>query len=265
MKERHLLALSGGKDSAALAVYMKEKYPNLPMEYVFIDSGCELPETYAYLERIKAILGIGIKTINSKKNFEYWLKMFNGVLPSPNNRWCTRYLKLIPFTEWHKKFCDNYLVYNYAGLRADEKRSGYKPKSDNVVSVFPFIEDGIVLDDVIKILEDSGVYLPDYYFWRQRSGCYFCFFQRDIEWIGLRHYHPDLFERACKMEENHSDGRKYTWRSEGYLRDLPVLSDLFPQYSQKNKYSLQSNLSNLIVIKNTKKYIKGRNGKEEYE
>ncbi len=49
MSERHLLALSGGKDSAALAVYMREKYPDLPLEYIFIDSGCELPETYAYL------------------------------------------------------------------------------------------------------------------------------------------------------------------------------------------------------------------------
>jgi len=32
MKERHLLALSGGKDSAALAVYMREKYADLPMD-----------------------------------------------------------------------------------------------------------------------------------------------------------------------------------------------------------------------------------------
>jgi len=44
-QERHILALSGGKDSAALAVYMREKYPEIPLEYVFIDSGCELPET----------------------------------------------------------------------------------------------------------------------------------------------------------------------------------------------------------------------------
>jgi tRNA(Ile)-lysidine synthase TilS/MesJ len=28
---RHILALSGGKDSAALAVYMREKYPDLPL------------------------------------------------------------------------------------------------------------------------------------------------------------------------------------------------------------------------------------------
>jgi len=79
MKERHLLALSGGKDSAALAVYMREKYADLPMEYVFIDSGCELPETYAYLDKLRAILGIEIINIRSRRNFEYWLKMFKQV------------------------------------------------------------------------------------------------------------------------------------------------------------------------------------------
>ena len=98
MKERHLLALSGGKDSAALAVYMREKYAHLPMEYVFIDSGCELPETYAYLDKLKAILGIEIITIGGasskdRKDFRWWLKQKQYYLPSPRNRWCTEVLK----------------------------------------------------------------------------------------------------------------------------------------------------------------------------
>jgi len=33
---RHILALSGGKDSSALAVFMKDKVPD--MEYVFCDN-----------------------------------------------------------------------------------------------------------------------------------------------------------------------------------------------------------------------------------
>ncbi|MDM8542790.1 hypothetical protein QUF90_17075 [Desulfococcaceae bacterium HSG9] len=37
---RHILSLSGGKDSAALAVYLKDKIPNL--EYVFLDTGHNL-------------------------------------------------------------------------------------------------------------------------------------------------------------------------------------------------------------------------------
>src|SRR5438477_8916439 len=52
---RHILSLSGGKDSAALAVYMRDRVPD--MEYIFHDSQMELPETYAFLERLEAFLG----------------------------------------------------------------------------------------------------------------------------------------------------------------------------------------------------------------
>ena len=40
---RHIVSVSGGKDSAALAVYLKQKYPQIPAEYVFCDTGTELP------------------------------------------------------------------------------------------------------------------------------------------------------------------------------------------------------------------------------
>lgn len=45
---RHILALSRGKDSSALAVFMKDKVPD--MEYVFCDTGNELQETYDYMD-----------------------------------------------------------------------------------------------------------------------------------------------------------------------------------------------------------------------
>lgn len=246
MKERHLVALSGGKDSAALAVYMRENYRNLEMEYVFIDSGCELPETYEYLERLKAILGISIAVVKSRRNFEYWLKVFKGVLPAPSNRWCTRLLKLDPYAEWLRKECANSIVYNYAGLRADEAREGYKPKSDRVTSIFPFVNDGLVLSDIKQILEESGIGLPDYYSWRQRSGCFFCFYQRDNEWRGLRKFHPDLFEKSCRLEEQHEDGRSYTWRDSGPLRNLSEVSNLLPPERAFGRSTLSENLTRVV-------------------
>ena len=36
---KHVLGLSGGKDSAALAVYMRDNYPDLDIEYFFTDTG----------------------------------------------------------------------------------------------------------------------------------------------------------------------------------------------------------------------------------
>jgi hypothetical protein len=221
-KERHILALSGGKDSAALAVYMREKYPELDLEYVFTDSGCELPETYEYLDRIRAVLDIEIKVIKAERDFDYWLKYYKGVLPSPQFRWCTRDLKLKPF----EAYIGNDLAYSYVAIRADEQRGGYKTKrGGSIIPVHPFIEAGITLQDVINILQNCGLGLPDYYGWRKRSGCYFCFFQSDDEWRALKKYHPEEFEKACQYEENHSDGRIYTWRGKRggkplFLRDL---------------------------------------------
>ena len=52
---RHICGISGGKDSSALAVYMRRRVPE--MEYFFCDTGAELPETYEYLTRLEVILG----------------------------------------------------------------------------------------------------------------------------------------------------------------------------------------------------------------
>ena len=46
---RHILSISGGKDSAALAFHLRDTRPEIDFEYVFFDTGEELPETYDYL------------------------------------------------------------------------------------------------------------------------------------------------------------------------------------------------------------------------
>ena len=211
---RHILALSGGKDSAALAVYLKDKVPNL--EYVFLDTGQELPETYDFLHRMRAILGIKVTVIKPKRDFDFWLRIFNGCLPSPNNRWCTRELKIRPY----EKYLGSSKCFSYVAIRADEDRKGYGGLKQNIITEYPFIKDGITRADVIRILEESGIGMPDYYKWRSRSGCYFCFFQKPCEYVALSRYHPTLFEKACAYESNHLDGRAYTWIERSSLREL---------------------------------------------
>ena len=193
---RHVLGISGGKDSAALAIYIKDHYPEISdkMEYFFADTGSELQEVYDTLDKLEAYLGKEIVRLSSGKPFEYWLKMHNNYLPSPKQRWCTRMMKIKPFEE----FVGDDSVMSYIGIRADENREGYISKKESIKPVFPFIEDGIVKDDVFRILEES-VGIPEYYKWRSRSGCYFCFFQRKDEWLGLKRKHPKLFEQAKKI------------------------------------------------------------------
>jgi 3'-phosphoadenosine 5'-phosphosulfate sulfotransferase (PAPS reductase)/FAD synthetase len=213
---RHVLLISGGKDSTALALYMRDKNPDLDVEYVFCDTHKELPETYEYLARIEAYLGKSVTRLSSglgERGFDHFLKLYGSFLPSPNMRWCTRRLKIEPF--------ENYVgddpVSLYVGIRADEKREGYVSTKPNITPVFPFKEAGIARADVIRILEQSGVGLPKYYEWRTRSGCYFCFFQRKSEWVGLKERHPDLFE-ISKQYEKPEQG--YTWAQNESLTEL---------------------------------------------
>lgn len=217
---RHVMGISGGKDSAALAIYMRDRVPQ--MEYFFCDTGSELPETYEYLQRLEAVLGKSIARLNSGRDFDHWLWMYQGALPSPQMRWCTKTMKIKPLEAW----IGDAETYSYIAIRADERREGYISKKPNIRAVFPFKEDGINKVDVMRILENAGVGLPSYYEWRTRSGCYFCFFQRKAEWVGLSERHPDLFEKAVAYEEKVGyeatamEGRQYTWTSGETLREL---------------------------------------------
>jgi 3'-phosphoadenosine 5'-phosphosulfate sulfotransferase (PAPS reductase)/FAD synthetase len=211
---RHIMGLSGGKDSTALAVLLHKEIPE--MEYFFCDTGKELQETYDYLDKVKARLGIKIKYLSPEKGFDHWLEVYDGYLPSPRSRWCTKQLKIIPL----EKFIGDDEAVSYVGIRADENRDGYISTKPTLKPVYPFKERGMVKADIIRLLEDHGLGLPEYYQWRSRSGCFFCFFQRKYEWIMLHEKHPDLFAEAVRYEQEHKDGRKYTWTDGETLLEL---------------------------------------------
>ena len=228
---RHICGISGGKDSSALAIYLKNQVPD--MEYFFCDTGAELPETYEYLTRLEVVLGKPIARLNSERGFDHWFEVFRGALPSPQMRWCTKNMKIKPIESW----VGSDPAISYVAIRSDESsRKGYISTKPNIETRFPFIDDGVDHSGVMKILEDAGLGLPGYYSWRTRSGCYFCFFQRKTEWVGLAEHHPDLFEKAVSIEQKvlkdaGVDGdanfaneamknRQYTWSGGETLTEL---------------------------------------------
>jgi 3'-phosphoadenosine 5'-phosphosulfate sulfotransferase (PAPS reductase)/FAD synthetase len=224
---RHIMGLSGGKDSTALAVLLHKEVPE--MEYFFCDTGKELKETYEYLDKVEARLGIRIQRLSSERGFDHWLEIYDGYLPSPKSRWCTKQLKIVPL----EKFIGDDEAISYIGIRADENRDGYISSKPNINPVYPFKERGLVKSDIIRLLEDSGIGLPEYYKWRSRSGCFFCFFQRKYEWVMLHENHPELFDQAVCYEQEHKDGRKYTWTDGETLLELIDRKDeILEEYKQ---------------------------------
>lgn len=275
---RHILGLSGGKDSTGLAILLHKLIPDL--EFFFCDTGKELPETYEYLNRIETRLGIKISRLNPDKGFDFWLDFYVGYLPSAQARWCTRRMKLEPL----EKFVGSDFAYSYVGIRADENRSGYLGLKGNIKPVYiykdsnfkaeylgktiydqkkimeefetmgvnlPIREKGYSIDDVRELVETSGIGMPKYYEWRTRSGCFFCFFQRKFEWVMLAERHPHLFQEAMKYEKALADGRRYTWCQRETLQELltrrnEIISNYEKDAVRKKKENSKRPLSEVL-------------------
>jgi len=152
-KVKHLLGISGGKDSAALAIYMSENYPQLDIEFYTCDTGKELKETYDLIDRLNSVLGKKVAIYKSmddvnspmKNPFDHFLALYGGYLPSPMARWCTNKMKLEPF----EQHVGDEPTISYVGIRGDENREGYISKKENIQTIFPFRKN-IWSEDVIK-------------------------------------------------------------------------------------------------------------------
>ena len=165
---KHLLGISGGKDSAALSIYMSQKYPELDIEYYTCDTGKELKETYDLIGRLNSVLGKDIELYKSmdednspmKNPFDHFLAMYGGYLPSATARWCTGKMKLQPF-EAH---VGDEPTISYVGIRGDENREGYISKRENIQTIFPFRKN-IWSEDVIKkLLSNANIQvIKEYY------------------------------------------------------------------------------------------------------
>lgn len=245
-KERHILGLSGGRDSAALAVYMRQYRPELPIEYFFTDTGKELPEVYKFLDKLEGFLGRPIERLNPDRDFDFWLEEYGNFLPSPRTRWCTRQLKLRPLEHWLRDDLDSgTIVHSYVAIRADEpSREGYQATHPNMRVHLPLRDAGIDRLGVIEILDQSDVGEPEYYKWRSRSGCTFCFFQQKIEWVRLFEQHPDRFAEAVDYEKTAlRDGSPFTWSQGESLTELikPARVDQIKLDYQKRRERLFRN------------------------
>jgi len=186
---KHVIALSGGKDSTAMALRLRELNPECQYEYVLTPTGDELPEMESHWRKLEAVLG-PLKRLGNIGLFE--LIEQQGMIPNFRARFCTRILKIEPFIAYMESLPAESVM--YVGLRADEgERLGI---IDSMVNVeYPIKKWGWGINEVMGYLRTRGVRIPD------RTDCGCCFFQRLPEWRNLLKKHPDRFERYVQIEK----------------------------------------------------------------
>ena len=212
---KHIVGLSGGKDSTALALRLAEVEPR-DYEYICNETGNELPAMQAHWAKLEQMLGKPIIRVRYDKDLEGAIRKMN-MLPSVFGRWCTRVLKIEPTIEYMDGLPDGSTL--YVGLRADEEaRRGLY--GEDIKVRFPMREWGWKEADVWAYLAQRGVEIP------KRTDCAWCPYQRLGEWRDLWAEHPVLWAQGVALEKEigatfRSPGRD-TWPA-----DLEALGQEF--------------------------------------
>jgi hypothetical protein len=196
---KHVVALSGGKDSTAMALRLKEIEPR---DYVYVctPTSNELPEMFEHWRRLGELLGKRLTPVVGG-TLEGLIDKQNA-LPNWRQRWCTRMLKIEPYAAWLVQQGGE--ITSYVGLRADEEeRAGVV--YPGIINRFPMREWGWGIGDVFNYLSSLGVAIP------QRTDCAWCFFQKLGEWWDLWRNYPDIYKQGEEQEAKTG----HTFRSPG--------------------------------------------------
>lgn len=185
----HVIALSGGKDSTAMALRLREVEPR---EYVYLctPTNDELPEMVFHWKNLERRLGQPILRVTNH-TLDFWIDEFRA-LPSWRMRWCTRLLKIEPTIAWLKAHAP---VTHYVGLRADEESREGIYGDIAAMTRFPLREWGWTIRDVRQYLHEQHVTIP------RRTDCARCYGQRLSEWKRLWQQYPEIYEEATQQEE----------------------------------------------------------------
>lgn len=195
---KHVIGLSGGKDSVAMALRLVEVEPR-DYEFICNWTGNELPEMKAHLKRLEGLLGKEIMHVGYHTDL-YGVIDEVQMIPNFRARFCTRILKIEPTIAYFESLPKDSIL--YVGLRADEEeRKGLY--GEDIQVRFPMREWGWGINDVWAYLNKRGIEIP------KRTDCAVCPYQRLGEWHDLWKNHPEEYAKGVAVEEKYG----HTFRS----------------------------------------------------
>jgi len=202
MIKKHIVSLSGGKDSTAMLLMMLEKNMQID-DIVFCDTGVEFPQMYRHLDKLQKHINKKITIIKREKTFEYFLlehkrkdKEDRGYgFPYMRNRWCTAYFK----RDAMKNIAKNSI--EYQGIAYDERERTLKNKSKNRIIKYPLVEWKITERNALEYCYDRGFDWEGLYKLTDRVGCWCCPLCNNKHMKMLYENFPELWDKLKNWEE----------------------------------------------------------------
>lgn len=228
---RVVASVSGGKDSAALSLWLHEQ--GIEHDRVFMDTGWEHPATYEYLRGpLAAKLGPIIE-IRSEKYPGGMVDLVTrkGMFPSRTRRFCTQALKVEPMQKHiNTRVAQGEEIVNAVGIRRGESEARSKMAEWEWSEGFdcevwrPLVDWSE--EDVIAIHGRHGlVPNPLYLAGASRVGCYPCIFARKDEIRRIADMDPWKIEQIEQLEvqvagvaEARNSAKGETFESLGHMR-----------------------------------------------
>lgn len=220
-----VVSFGGGLNSTALLIGWVNAGMPPPGLILFADTGSELPETYEHVRRFSQWLADqgweppaherfrptdgGVITWVRKGGRQESLEEYSlrtRHLPSLayGGKSCSHKFKIEPqnrevnnFPPAQKAWRAGHKVIKVLGYGAEEQKriARAKVEDDKYLYLFPLAKWGWDREDCQRVILDAGLPLPP------KSSCFFCPARKKHEIDRLAHEHPELVERAQRMEQ----------------------------------------------------------------
>ena len=225
--DKVIVNFSGGKDSTVAILKVLEAYPKDKVVLCYQDTGAEYPETLSFVEGMATLFELPLVVLKRYEDFWELARRLRH-FPRRTMRNCTLYLKVRELNKWvranRESLGNEIIIVN--GIRGEESLSRSKMSEWRLHETT--LKDGsftakvwlpclhLKEKEIYDIIEAEGLPLHPCYEFARRCNCWCCIFASNHTVRGYAEMHPDLYEKACLVE----DEIKHKWKDKFGFNDL---------------------------------------------